>query len=520
MTDLERIKRDLMDPGVELRETHISLVFLARDTVLKIKKPVDLGFLNFTDLSTRKRLCEREVELNRRLAGAVYRGVVPIAADASGKLRPGAAGEALEWAVEMRRLADDDCAQTRLQRGALSVEDVRRIAQTIAEFHEHCRCDDETASFGEPAVIERNVRENFEQTRQSALRFLAPDELAAIERFQLGFLHEQRARLQARVAQRRVRDGHGDLRLEHCYLGAGDNVSIIDCIEFNDRFRYGDVASDIAFLAMDLAWHGRHDLSEACLAAYVRATDDFGLYGVVDFYESYRAFVRGKVSAILEGDGAASTEARQHAAAQARKYFLLAEACAREPASPPAVYAVAGLIASGKSTVADTLATMVHAPVVDADRIRKRLAGVAELTPLHDAAFGGHYTAQASAEVYAELLRRAEVVVESGRSVVLDASFREREKRAAAQRLARRLGVPFLLIECHADREAIRARLAQRAREPSVSDGRLEMFDAFAANYEAIDELTADEHMRLDTSGSIAEAIKLLRERITATEAS
>jgi aminoglycoside phosphotransferase family enzyme/predicted kinase len=517
MHDVERLKRELMAPGVELRETHISLVFLARDTVLKIKKPVDLGFLDFTELATRKRLCEREVELNRRLAPDVYRGVVPIAAGASGKLQPGAGGEAIEWAVEMRRLADDDCAQTRLQRDGLSIDDVRRIAETIAEFHGQCRCDDETASFGDPAVIERNVRENFEQTRQSALRFLAPAELAAIERFQLGFLRERRERLEARVEQRRVRDGHGDLRLEHCYLGAGDKVSIIDCIEFNDRFRYGDVASDIAFLAMDLAWHGRHDLSEACLAAYVRATDDFGLYGVVDFYESYRAFVRGKVNAILESDGAASIEARQHAAAQARKYFLLAEACAREPASPPAVYAVAGLIASGKSTVADTLASVVHGPVVDADRIRKRLAGVTDTTPLHDAAFGGHYTAEASAEVYAELFRRAEVVLESGRSVVLDASFRERAKRGAARSLARRLGVPFLLIECHADRDTIRSRLAQRAREPSISDGRLEMFDAFAANYEPIDELAPEEHMRVDTSGSIADAMKPLREHITAS---
>jgi aminoglycoside phosphotransferase family enzyme/predicted kinase len=517
MDDLERIKQDLMTSGVELRETHISLVFLARELVIKIKKPVDLGFLDFTDLATRKRMCEREVELNRRFAPDVYRGVVPIAADAEGRLRVGIEGQPVEWAVEMRRLADGDCAELRLQRDVLSVEDVRRIAARIAVFHGQCRCDDETGSFGDTAIIEQNVRESFAQTRQSALRFLTPQELAEIERFQLGFLQQCRQRFTERVERRRVRDGHGDLRLEHCYLGADGDVAVIDCIEFNDRFRYGDVASDIAFLAMDLTWHGRHDLSEACLAAYARATDDYDLYGVVDFYESYRAFVRGKVNAMLESDEGAAFETRQRAGAQARKYFLLAEACAREAVRPPAVYAVGGLIASGKSTIADALSVLVHAPVVDADRIRKRLAGVAATAPLHDEAFGGHYTAKASADVYAELLRRAEVVLCSGRSVVLDASFRERDKREAARRLAQRLGLPFLLIECSADLDTTRARLAQRARGPSISDGRLDVLGAFAAGYEAVDELAPAEHVRVDTSGALAHAMKVIRERITAS---
>lgn len=514
MPDIEQIKRDLMAPGAELRETHISLVFLAGQTVLKVKKPVDLGFLDFTELATRKRLCEREVELNKRLAPDVYRGVVPIAPGADGRLQVGAAATPVEWAVEMRRLADRDCAEQRLQAGELQADDVRRIAERIASFHADCRCDDETSAFGDAAVVEGNVRENFAQARASALTFLSPEELGQIERFQLGFLSEHRDRLAERVRQRRVRDGHGDLRLEHCYLGAHGEISVIDCIEFNDRFRYGDTASDIAFLAMDLAWHGRHDLSEALLSAYARAADDFELYGVVDFYESYRAFVRGKVSSMLELDRGVALEARQRAAVQARRYFLMAEACAREPVYPPAVYAVSGMIASGKSTVAERLAELVHAPVVDADRTRKRLAGVSATTPIHDAAFGGQYSAQATDLVYDEVLRRAEIVLGSKRPVIIDASFRERSKRGAARALALRYGVPFLLIECAVDLETSRARLATRARGPSVSDGRSEVLDAFVASFEPIDELPSNEHLRVDTSRPIAETIARLRERI------
>jgi len=514
MHDIERIKHDLMRAGVELRETHISLVFLAPDVVFKVKKPVDLGFLDFTELATRKRLCEREVELNTRLAPDVYRGVVPIALDRSGTMIIGAPGEPVEWAVEMRRLADADCAEARLEAGALGIDHIRRIAERLARFHAEARCDAETTAFGEATVIERNVRENFEQTRQSALAFLSTAGLAAIERFQLGFLSEHRARFAARLRAGRVRDGHGDLRLEHCYFDPAGELAIIDCIEFSDRFRYGDVASDIAFLAMDLAWHERHDLSEALLATYARESDDFDLYGVVDFYESYRAFVRGKVSSLLRDDGGVALAARERAATQARKYYLLAEACAREPSHQPVVYVVSGIIASGKSTVAEQLARLVHAPVVDADRTRKYLAGVSATTPMNDSAFAGRYSAQATDDVYAEVFRRAAVVIESKRSVVIDASFRERDKRAMARALAQRFGAAFLLIECSVDLETARARLAERAREPSVSDGRADMLEAFIASFEPINELAPAEHLRIDTSRQLAENVELLRERI------
>jgi aminoglycoside phosphotransferase family enzyme/predicted kinase len=512
--DLERLKSDLMEPGVELRETHISLVFLAGPRVFKIKKPVNLGFLDFTQLEARKNYCEREVELNRRLAGDVYRGVVPIARDAAGRLRPGAAGPAEEWAVEMERLPDERCADRRLQEGRFGRAEVERLAERIAAFHEAARCDAETTAAGSLAVVERNVRESFEQARSEASRFLSARELAEVERFQLELLRVHRARFQERERAGRIRDGHGDLRLEHCYLDDHGGIAIIDCIEFNDRFRYGDVCSDIAFLAMDLAWHDRHDLSEALLAAYARAANDYDLYGVVDFYESYRAFVRGKVNLMLEADEGASQVVRERAAAQARKYFMLAHACAKEPSHVPRLYAVGGMIASGKSTVARELAALIHGPALEADRTRKHLAGVEPTTPLHDAPFSGHYSREDTERVYNELLRRAAIVLGSKRSVVIDASFRERAQRAKARELALRLGVPFTFIECSADLETSRARLLERARHASISDGRIELLADFAARFEPVDELLATEHTRLDTRRPLDEALAVLSRRL------
>ncbi len=509
------LQTDLIGQGFALRETHISRVFLGAGDVYKVKKPVSLGFLDFSRLSLRKRFCEAEVALNRRLAPSVYLGVVPIVRDAQDVHRIGGDGEPVEWAVHMRRLADGDAADRRLAEGRLSREQLRALAERLARFHAEARCDAETSRFGAPDAIEVNVRENFEQTRQTATHYLSAQELQAIERWQLGFVREQSARLQQRAERGRVRDGHGDLRLEHCYLDdASGSVEIIDCIEFNERFRYGDVCVDIAFLAMDLSWHGRPELAEALLAYYARAAGDYDLYGVVDFYESYRAYVRAKISAMLADDAGADPQVRARAAAQARKYYLLAEACTREPLTRPALYAVGGVIASGKSTVAEALGETLSAAVVDADRTRKQLAGVGATTSLAAAPFEGHYAPEATERVYAELLRRAEVVLRSGRAVVVDASFRDRRWRLQALALARRLSVPFLFVECAPPLEICRLRLQERARAPSVSDGRVELLDAFAASWEPVEELPPELHVRSDTSRPLRRTLDELAPRL------
>ena len=504
---------DLVAQGFELRETHISQVFLGADSVYKIKKPVALGFLDFSTAALREQFCAREVELNQRLAPSVYLGLVPITRDASGRHCIGGDGTPVECAVHMRRLPDRDAADVRLREGRFNRGHLRLLAEHLARFHAAARSDHDTAGYGEPTLIEGNVRENFEQTRQSARRFLDETELARLERWQLDFLHMQRERLLERVAKGRIRDGHGDLRLEHCYLDDDGGVQIIDCIEFNERFRYGDVCADIAFLAMDLEWHERHDASETFLADYARASGDYDLYGLVDFYESYRAFVRGKVSSMLEADPHASSATRTRAAEQARKYYLLADACAREPLEKPTLYAVGGLIASGKSTFADQLAERRALPVVDSDRTRKQLAGVDPLAPLADAAFSGHYRPEATDQTYQELLRRAELVLRSKRSVIIDASFRTRAARRAALELARRCATGFLFIECAASPETTRERLAQRAQRPAVSDGRLDIFAAFAASYEAVDELPEEQLLRVatDRRGALDHVIERIR---------
>lgn len=493
--------------AVELVETHISLVFLVGSDVYKVKKPVSLGFLDFRTLEQRRDACEAEVELNRRLAPGVYLGVVPVRRTRDGTHHLGDDGEIVDYAVHMVRLPDERRADRLIAAGALDGPTIDRVAAHLARFHASARCDEAIARFGEPDAIAISVRENFAQTRNVVGAHLDPAQAAEVERWQLDFLRDRAALFRRRAQSGRVRDGHGDLRLEHLYVGEDGSLTIIDCIEFNDRFRYADVCADLAFLSMDLAWHGRVDLSERLLAAYAREAGDYDSYALVDFYESYRAYVRAKVATMLAADASVDHETRARAAAEARRYFLLALSSERRSLVGPAVVAVGGVIASGKSTIATKLGESLGGPIVEADRTRKQMLGVAPTQPIDEASFAGAYDPTFTERVYDEVLRRASVVVESGRPVVLDASFRSVDLRRRARELAAAHGVPFRFVECRASREVCMVRLAARERARGISDGRRAIFDDFAARWEPVTELPHEEHVVLDTSRPLAESL-------------
>jgi aminoglycoside phosphotransferase family enzyme/predicted kinase len=501
--------RDLEAESEQLIETHISWVFLRAHEVFKVKKPVSFGFLDFSSLEARRSACDAELALNSRLAPGVYIDVVPITREGQGAFVIGGSGAVADYAVHMKRLPLDARADLRLARGDLAPEHIDALAQLLARFHERSEPNARISEFGRVEVILGNVQENFAQAA-SLLGQLAPDGVEReVEARQLEFLSTRAPLFAERIRAGRIRDGHGDLRLEHVYMVDGAAPVIIDCIEFNERFRYADVCADIAFLSMDLAWHGRVDYKERFLAAYARATGDDDLYALVDFYESYRAYVRAKVCALSLG-GAPSFEARTALEAQARRYLLLAQAAERQPLEPPRLIAVGGLIASGKSSLANAVGRRLGAPVISSDVVRKRLLGVEPTTRLEHGAWQGAYSPDKHRDVYAEILRRARVVLESGRSVVIDATFRRRADREAARSLALAHEAGFCFIECRTSDAVAKARLAERARGPSESDGRLEIYDELVASEEAVTELAANEHLRIDTSGSLEQSLAAL----------
>jgi aminoglycoside phosphotransferase family enzyme/predicted kinase len=521
------LKEDLLRPGayasiarsptVQCIETHISWVFVLAEDVFKVKKPVRLGFLDFSTMRRRRSACEAEVCLNRRLAPDVYVGTVPIVRGDDGRGRVCTAQEwatttlpAVDWAVHMKRLPDAERADTLLGKGALDREAIDAIAVALAAFHRGCLSTAASARWGAPASIARNLEENFAQTRSRIEQYLSPREAGELRRWQRSFLRGHSSLFSRRVAEGRVRDGHGDLRLEHVYL-RGCGVTVLDCIEFNKRFRFADVCADIAFLSMDLAGHGRVDLAERLLAVYARETNDFDLYALVDFYESYRAYVRGKIAAMIADDESVGRAVRQRAREEARRYFLLALSADRRSLLQPAVVAVGGLIASGKSTIAECIGRELSAPVIEADRTRKGMLGIMATTRVEDQAWTGAYDPSFTETVYDEIIRRAGVVLDSGRPVVLDASFRSVSMRNAARDLARRYNVPFRFVECRATADVCRARLALREQHAAVSDGRLAIFEDFCVRFEPVQEIPEAEHTAINTTLPIEENLDALR---------
>lgn len=493
-------------PEVELRETHVSRVFMTAGEVFKVKKPVSFGFLDFRTVEARRRACEAEVLLNSRLAAGTYLGLVPVRRDRAGRHHFGPDGEVVDWAVHMIRLPDELRGDRRLAMGSLSHEHIDAAAAHLASFHARAPLDPATSRWGSVDAIRKNVRDNFAETASApAEGLLSHADASEIERWQLDFLRERRRTFERRIADGRIRDGHGDLRLEHLYFAEDGALTIIDCIEFADRFRCGDVCADVAFLSMDLAAHGHVELAERFLARYARAADDYDLYSVVDFYEGYRAYVRAKVSRLTAQQSTGIM--RERALSDARRHFALALSVGRRSLLEPVVVAVGGVIASGKSTVAEALGDRLSAPVIDADRTRKHMIGLAPTARATSGAFEGPYDLAMTDRVYAELMHRASIVLESGRPVVLDASFRTEGLRRAARDLAAEYDVPFLMVECQADADVCRERLVRRAAGSNVSDGRLEIFDAFCARSEPASELDPSQRLVVDTTRPLIETL-------------
>jgi aminoglycoside phosphotransferase family enzyme/predicted kinase len=514
------IVADLRQGAEELIETHISWVMIGTHDVYKLKKPVNFGFLDFSDLESRRRACLAELELNSRLAPGIYLGVLPVIVGADGVHRigpaagsgaspDGASAPVVDHVVHMSRLPTEARVDLRLERGVLEAEDIDAIAALLARFHEGAAQNDAISEYGRIEVIRGNVEENFSQARELLERLVPAGTEREVEARQLAFIHEHAELFESRRRAGKVRDGHGDLRLEHVYLVSGREPVIIDCIEFNERFRFADVCADLAFLSMDLEMHGRHDLKERLLASYAAESGDYDLYALVDFYESYRAYVRAKVSAFSLAS-VVSFEAREKLEAETRRYLLLSLAAERPPLGAPRLLAVGGLIASGKSTLSRALGRRLGAPVIGSDETRKRLLGVPPTTALHSAPWQAAYGAETSERVYDEVLRRARVVIESGRTAVVDASFRSAQDRLAARSLARSLGAEFAFVECRVPEDVARTRLRARAQGPSVSDGRLEIFDEFVARYEPVKELAQGEGWVVDTRGTPEAALAAL----------
>jgi len=509
VSDLKRFEQlcqDMTHPAfyphrvsnLQRRDTHISVVFLTGEFVYKLKKPIDFSFLDYTGLDARHKMCELEVKLNQRLSRGVYLGVVELRRD-GGRFHLEGRGEVVEYAVKMKQLPDDASLSNRIMSGKATADDMPGLGRRLAEFYATAEHGEQIDWFGGHQVIEFNTEENFRQ--------LAPfvGNLAGRERFDFivessrGFLRDRGDLFKRRIAEGRIRDGHGDLRAEHVYFL--DRIQIIDCIEFNERFRYGDTAVDLAFLHMDVERLAEPDLSLAVLNGYTESSRDYGIYTLLDFYSCYRAVVKMKISCLSDTElpqGPRKREMQMRAGQYLDLAFRYAVQFAR-----PTIYILCGLPGTGKSTYAQRLHEILDIALFRSDTARQELPGYgAHRGPVP---FGtGIYRHEMRGGVYSWLLSMVQEELKKGRSAILDATFSGRKWREEAVRLAEDLDANIVFFECVSSQDTILQRLGRRREgEDGQSDARPEHLHGLVNEFETIDELAPEMLTRINTEKEI-----------------
>jgi len=451
--------------SVELRETHISWVFLADDLAYKVKKPIVFPFLDYGTLPRRHEMCHEEVRLNRRLAPQIYLGVVGIAhSEGRYSLTSEDDPAAIEYAVEMRRVAEDRDLAVLATGGELEPRQVGAVARRLARFHaeapvvpaEHRAVD----------VLVATLEENLTTLREAGEGILGGDRLGAAERFTRGFLAARRGQLEARARAGLVRDCHGDLRAEHIVVPAHEPLYVYDCVEFNPALREIDVAADLAFLVMDLARLGAERAALQLVDGYRRAGGDPGDDPLLFFLASYRAWVRAKVAALRALELGEQDPERHAQEADARQLLDLGHRFAWR-ARGPLLLTICGVAGTGKTTLARRLAELSGWAHISSDLTRKRLAGI---DPTER---GGQeqYSSEMTTRTYREMGRAAREELEKRGGAIVDATFHRRSARAAFEDGLAEQSAPRLLVECTAPTEVLLGRARERELERDrVSD--------------------------------------------------
>lgn len=471
-----------VEPYSEVHETHTGLVVLVGDLAYKVKKPIRTDFLDFTTPERRERACQRELELNRRLASASYLGVAHLSAEWAGTSEP---------VLVMKRHPDSCRLATMVRRGEPVTEPLTAIAQLLAGFHESAERGRPVEAQGTVAAIRARWEANFAELQQFVGTVVEHQRLEAVERFAAQFVAGRALLFNGRVRDGRIVDGHGDLLADDIFcLSAGPEI--LDCLEFDDSLRYVDTIDDAAFLAMDLEFLGRKDLGEFLLNQYSRLAADPAPQSLKDFYIAYRALVRAKVDCVR------FTQGHRDAAADASRHLNIAlehlQACAVRLA------VVGGGPGTGKTTLAHALADRVGAAVISTDEVRRGQQNSGAVGGEVGVLDAGLYSDENVAAVYDEVLRQAQIQLANGQSVILDGTWREPRRRDQVRQLAIQTHSAGLELMCETSVSTAAHRVAARPAGGS-SDATPEIATALA------DSQQWPEARRIDTSRPLSESV-------------
>lgn len=500
------------DPPVErfeILETHISYVLLTGPYAYKFKKPVDLGFLDFSTLEKRRFYCEEELRLNRRLAPALYCAVVPITGSESSP-ELGGKGPAIEYCVKMVQFREDAQLDRVLERGRLTLQHIDALAVQVAHFHQNSATAGADTIFGTPAEVRRYALENFAQ--------ISLDPRDAELKPKLDLLHawtsEQLVKLDSLLEKRKregwIRACHGDMHLTNMAL-LGDEIVIFDCIEFNESLYWIDVQSEIAFLLMDLDYRGRSDLAHRFLNRYLERTGDYEGLALLNFYRVYRSLVRAKV-AHIQYRQSAEVSGRQASWQRFVRHVELARRYADKPTPYPLII-THGLSGAGKTWLTERLVELKGAIRLRSDVERKRLWGLEAEARTRSGLGADLYQPAMTERTYARLRELARGILTSGFPVIVDAAFLKRSQRETFRQLAAELNVPFRILHLKASETTLRKRIAKRESERGdASEATLAVLDYQLRSL----ELLTEEELKLTVQANTEAEVNLyeLAERL------
>ena len=470
---------------IRVIETHISWVILTGRYAYKMKKPVNFGFLDFTTLEARQHFCQQELLLNQRMAPELYLEVLPVTGTEQAPELNGQ-GPVLEYVLKMQEFPQSQLLAQVQARGELTSAHIDALAEQIAHFHRAASPISSTHTLNNAQAIVAPMHQNFEQIRPFLHEAQDIQQLDALKAWTESSIERLWPLLEQRCQRGMVRECHGDLHLGNATLLNG-RVVLFDCIEFNEPFRLIDIASDAAFLAMDLEDRGLIAQSRRFTNAWLEQTGDYESLPLLTLYKAYRALVRAKVS-LFRLHQEQDTAERQRILHQYRNYAQLAEGYSRIPTCFLAI--TCGVSAVGKSVASLKLVEALGAIRLRSDVERKRLVRT-------EAAL---YTAEATEVTYQRLHQLALAALQAGFAVVLDATYLKQAQRQAAQQVAEQLGVPFIIIDCHAPEPLIAQWLAERqAQGQDPSDATWAVVQAQLASREPLTEQEHTHSYSLDT---------------------
>jgi len=447
---------------IQLLQTHISYVLLTGDYAYKVKKPVDFGFLNFSTLERRRHFCQEELRLNQRGAPGLYLQVLPIG-QTQGRFQLGGSGEPVEYTLKMRQFPQEQLFSNLLERGELTPALMEELGRVVAAFHAQAETNDYIRSFGRPERVREAFDENYAQTQRYVGGPQTAEQYQETQAYTERFFAERQELFYQRMAQGRIREGHGDLHLGNLCWWEGQ-ILLFDCIEFNEAFRFVDTMYDVSYAVMDLDARHRSDLGNAYLNTYLEETGDWEGLKILPIYLNRQAYVRAKVTSFLLDDPAAAEADKANAFHTAARYYRLAWEYTLPKQGQ--LFLMAGLSGAGKSTVARYLARQRGAIHIRSDAVRKHLAGI----PLRQRGGSEVYTPEMTEKTYRRLVQLGVELAREGYSVILDAKFDRQALRGMAIEQAQKCGIPLRILHCYAPEAVLRERLQRRSHASGPSD--------------------------------------------------